>query len=60
MSLMDFGKQMVGMGERLRKVIETAAPGLLEADDSFVEFLEVASEAFKKYRLEVERGIRTP
>ena len=58
MPLKDFGEQVVGMGERLKTVIQRAAPGLLEADDSFLEFFEIASEAVKKYKLEVERGVR--
>ncbi|MEM7674951.1 MAG: hypothetical protein AAF449_03005, partial [Myxococcota bacterium] len=58
MPLKDFGDQLVGMGERLRMILQAAAPELLEADDSFNEFFDAASEAVKKYRLEVEHGIR--
>ncbi|MEO1334646.1 MAG: hypothetical protein AAFV29_03345, partial [Myxococcota bacterium] len=59
MPLKDFGEQMVGIAERLRTILQAAAPELLEADDSFNEFFEVASDAVKKYRLEVEHGIRS-
>ncbi len=52
-----FGTQVVGMGERLRTVVDAVAPDLL-TDGALAEFLELADEAVKKYKLEVERGIR--
>ena len=58
MPMMDFGAQLVGMGERLKTLFQTAAPEVLEADDSFDEFFEAAQEAFKKFKLEVEHGLR--
>lgn len=58
MAMKDFGEQMVGMGERLQKVIEASAPELLAADESFLEFLSLASEAVKQYKLKVEHGLR--
>ena len=54
----DFGDQMVGMGDRLKQIIEKAAPELLDADDTLVELLEVATDAVKQYKLKVEHGLR--
>ena len=58
MSLAAFGDQVVGMGKRMQSIVETAAPELLEADSSLLEFLDVANDAVKKYKLEVDRGLR--
>ena len=58
MPLGDFGEQFVGMGERLKTAVQGAAPDLL-SDGSFDEFLELASDAVKKYKLEVDRGLRS-
>ncbi len=58
MPLKDFGEQMVGVGDRLRTILERAAPDLFEADASFLEFLEVASDAVKEYKLKLEHGLR--
>ena len=58
MTLKAFGEQMVAMGERLKTILEATAPGVLEADSSFSEFLDSASEAVKKYKLELEHGLR--
>lgn len=58
MPIVDFGDQVVGMGERLKTIMEAAAPELLEADGTLLEFLEGATEAVKRYKLEVDHGLR--
>ena len=60
MPLADFAEQTLSMGERLRDLIKKVSPASFEDDymKSLLEFLEVGRDAFKTFKLEVERGLR--
>lgn len=61
MSIADFGEQVVAMGERLEGILKTVDAEALAADDylkALPEFVELAREAVKTYKLEKQRGLR--
>lgn len=60
MPLADFAEQTLSMGERLRDLIKKVSPSSFEDDymKSLIEFLDVGRDAFKTFKLEVERGLR--
>ena len=60
MPLARFAEQTLSMGERLRDLIKKVSPSSFDDDymKSLLEFLEVGRDAFKTFRLEVERGLR--
>jgi hypothetical protein len=56
-----FAEQLLGMGERLRDLIQRTDPDLFERDEysqSLVEFLTMSRETFTHYKREKERGLR--
>ncbi|MBI2373260.1 MAG: hypothetical protein HYV07_04610 [Deltaproteobacteria bacterium] len=58
--LMDFGEQLVGMCDRMVELIKKHDAKRLETDDlakGLVEMLETGRAAFKRSRLEKERGL---
>lgn len=62
MTLAEFGTQVVAMGERLEGIIKKIDPTGLEEDDylkGISEFLEVARDAAKNYRLQKQHGLRS-
>jgi hypothetical protein len=61
MSLEAFAEQSIGMCERLVGLIKKVEPEHLQKDDysaSMLEFLDMAKQKFRTFRLERERGVR--
>jgi hypothetical protein len=60
-ALDSFAEQVIGMAERLVKLIKKCDPDLLSKDDyskTLMEFLDTGKSAFRTFRLERERGVR--
>lgn len=60
-SLDVFAEQLMGMGERLKKLVELTDPGLFERDEyskSLLEYLDLSGTAFTSFKREKERGLR--
>lgn len=56
-----FSEQVLGLGERLKQLVELTEPGHFERDEyskSLLEFLELSQESYTSFKRERERGLR--
>ena len=62
MPLLEYGKQVLDMGDRLRDIMKKDNPEIFEDEfaKSLPEFLDMSGKAYKTYKLEKDRGLRGP